>query len=51
MDTTAIPSDAGASSSNPPTAPSTEALSRIEAELAELEAELAELEAADGGDA
>ena len=30
-------------------APSTEALTRLEAELAELEAELAELEAADDG--
>lgn len=31
-------------------APSTEALTRMEAELAELEAELAELEAGDGSD-
>lgn len=35
----------------PSRAPSTEALGRLEAELAELEADLAQLEAADGGDA
>lgn len=34
----------------PVRAPSTDALTRLEAELAELEAELAALEAGDGGD-
>ena len=39
-----VPDDTGA---EPAVAPSTEALTRLEAELAELEAELAELESAD----
>lgn len=41
---------AGAPAADVERAPSTEALTRLEAELAELEAELAELEAGDGSD-
>ena len=46
----AEPTQESGAAVEPTRAPSTEALTQLEAELAELEAELAELEAADGSD-